>query len=326
MSAETGLWIAFGLLIALIIGLDLSVFNRRAHVIKFREALVWSIAWISIASLFGLAILLFLGSDKAVAYFTCYIIELSLSVDNLFVFLMLFSYFCVPSEYRHKILFWGVIGAVVMRAVFILAGIAFFNAVHWIIYIFGTFLIFTGIRMGIKKEGEVHPEKNPIIRFFHRLFPVTSDYRNGHFTIFENGRRFLTPLFLVVIAIETTDIIFAIDSIPAVLAITRDPLIVFTSNMFAVMGLRAIYFALAGFAERLYYLHYGLAVILVFLGLKMLLSSVFEVSTLVSLGFIALTLTVSAIASICNTSGKGKSNELEYRSNTMAASKKTKDN
>ena len=302
MTAETILWIVFALLIAMILWLDLAFFNRRAHQIKFKESLIWSIVWISIATLFGLAIFLFLGSDKATAYFTGYIIEESLSVDNLFVFLMLFTYFCVPQEYRHKVLFWGVMGAVVMRAAFILAGVALFSAFHWIVYVFGAFLVFTGIRMGIKREEEnVRPDKNPVIKFFCRYFPVTNDYRNGHFIVKDNGRRFFTPLFLVVMALETTDIIFAVDSIPAVLAITQDPFIVFTSNMFAVMGLRAIYFVLAGFAERLYYLHYGLAVILSFLGLKMLLSGFFEVPILASLGFIALALTVSVVASMRKT-------------------------
>jgi tellurite resistance protein TerC len=298
MSVETILWVVFALLVVIILSLDLGVFNRRAHHIEFREAITWSIVWISMAILFGLAILLFLGPDKATAYFTGYIIEKSLSVDNLFVFPMLFMYFATPAEYQHKVLFWGVIGAVVMRVTFILAGVALFNAIHWIIYVFGAFLVFTGMRMGIKKEGEVHPEKNPVVRLICRYLPVTSNYSNGHFLVIENGRRFLTPLILVVIAAEVSEIIFAVDSIPAVLAITTDPFIVLTSNLFAVMGLRALYFALAGFVDRLRYLHYGLAVILVFLGLKMLLSEVIELPIMASLGFIALTLTVSVIASL----------------------------
>ena len=299
---ENVLWIAFALLIIIILGLDLGVFNRRVHKITLKEALTWSAIWISIALLFGLAVFIFLGGDKATAYFTAYIIEESLSVDNLFVFLMLFTYFGVPPEYRHKVLFWGVVGAVIMRAIFIVAGVALFSAFHWIVYVFGAFLVFTGIRMGFKREEEdVNPERNPVVKFFRRYFPVTKDYRNGHFTVREKGRRFLTPLLLVVIAVETTDIIFAIDSIPAVLAVTQDTFIVFTSNMFAVMGLRAIYFVLAGFAERLYYLHYGLAAILSFLGLKMLFSGIFEVPILASLGFIALVLTASVVASLRKT-------------------------
>jgi tellurite resistance protein TerC len=298
MSAETGLWITFAVVVVLVLTLDLGVFNRRAHAVKFKEALIWCSVWIGIACLFGLAVYLLLGSEKGIAFFTGYVIEESLSVDNLFVFLMLFTYFCVPQTYRHKVLFYGIIGAVIMRAIFILAGVALFEAVHWIIYVFGAFLILTGVRMGIKKEEEVHPENNPIFKFFCRHFPVTSDYRNGFFTVVEKGRRYFTPLFLVVLTLETTDVIFAIDSIPAVLAVTQDPFIVFTSNMFAVMGLRALYFVLAGFVERLYYLHYGLAVILVFLGFKMLLSDVFEVPTLASLGFIALVLIVSVLASV----------------------------
>ncbi len=299
---ETSLWIAFAVLVVLIMGLDLGVFNRRAHRVTFKESIIWSIVWISIALLFGLAIFIFLGGNKAATYFTGYVIEESLSVDNLFVFLVLFTYFGVPPEYRHKVLFWGVVGAIVMRAVFITGGIALFSAFHWIIYVFGAFLVFTGIRMGFKREEEdVNPENNPVIRFFCRYFPVTKEYRNGHFIVSEKGRRFFTPLFLVVMAVETTDIIFAIDSIPAVLAITQDTFIVFTSNMFAVMGLRAIFFVLAGFAERLYYLHYGLAVILSFLGLKMLLSNVIEMPVAASLGFIALALTASVVASLRKT-------------------------
>ena len=297
MSIETVLWVVFALLVAIILGLDLGVFNRRAHHIGFKEAVTWSAVWIGMVSLFGLAILLFLGPDKAAAYFTGYIIEKSLSIDNLFVFLTLFIYFAVPAVYQHRVLFWGVIGAVIMRATFILAGVALFSAVHWIIYVFGVFLVFTGIRMGVKK-GETHPENNLVMRFVCRYFPVTGGYRNGRFLVNENGRGIFTPLFIVVEAVAASDIIFAVDSIPAVLAVTRDPFIVLTSNLFAVMGLRALYFALAGFVERLRYLHYGLAVILVFLGLKMLLADIYELLVPASLGFIALVLIISVIASL----------------------------
>jgi tellurite resistance protein TerC len=302
MSTEAILWVVFAALIIIILGLDLGVFNRRAHAITIKESLLWSLAWVSLAGIFGLIIYFFLGHEPAITYFTGYIIEESLSVDNLFVFLLLFTYFCVPQENRHEVLFWGVIGAIVMRAIFILSGVALFNAFHWIIYVFGAFLVFTGLRMGIKKEGESHPEANPVISFFSRHFPVVKGYRGGKFMVKENGRRYFTPLFLVLLAIETTDIVFAVDSIPAVLSITRDPFIIFTSNMFAVMGLRSIYFALAGFAERLYYLHYGLATILVFLGVKMLISDTpLEVPTIASLGFIALVLIVSVVASMIKT-------------------------
>lgn len=301
MSSESILWIAFGFLILLVLSLDLGFFNRRAHQIHLKEAGIWSAVWISLAALFGLAIFLMLGPEKAITYFSGYVIEESLSFDNLFVFLVLFSYFAVPQEYRHRVLFWGVIGAVVMRATFILAGVALFNAIHWIIYVFGAFLIFTGIRVGFAKRKGISPKDNPVTRYFYRHFPVTESYRGGRFLVYENGQRLITPLLIVVIAVETTDIIFATDSIPAVLSITRDPFLAFTSNMFAVMGLRSAYFALAAFAAKLRYLKYGLSAILVFLGLKMLLSAVFEIPIVASLGFIGLVLAVSVIASM----GKG---------------------
>ncbi|MEL7562781.1 TerC family protein [Dehalogenimonas sp. 4OHTPN] len=291
-------WILFNVFLIIMLALDLFVFHRHAHVIKLKEALGWVALWVSLAVLFGIGIWVFAGSSHAVDFFSAYIVEESLSVDNLFVFLMLFTYFCVPREYRHRVLFWGIVGAILMRAAFIFGGIALINNFSWIIYVFGAFLVFTGIRMGMKKEGDPHPEANPVLRLLRRFLPMSHQYNGDKFFTVENGRRLATPLLAVLVAVETTDIIFAVDSIPAVLAITTDPFIVYTSNMFAIMGLRSMYFALEGFANRLYYLHYGLAAVLVFLGTKMLLSGIFHVPTFLSLLIITSILVIAVIASL----------------------------
>jgi tellurite resistance protein TerC len=298
MSGESALWIAFGILIPVLLFLDLAVFHRRPHVIKVKEALLWSALWISIALLFGLAIVLVIGRVKALEYITGYLVEESLSIDNLFVFLLIFSYFCVPAEYQHRILFWGILGAVFMRAIFIVAGLTLLEKLHWVIYIFGAFLVYTGIRMSLKREREMKPEKNPVLKLFRRFVPITKRYHAGCFLLKKRGKRLATPLLLVLVVIETTDIVFAVDSIPAILAITRDPFIVYTSNIFAVMGLRAIFFALSGVIQRLYYLNYGLAAILIFLGLKMVGSEVIEISVGISLAVVGGILIISAVASL----------------------------
>jgi tellurite resistance protein TerC len=291
-------WILFNVFLIIMLALDLFVFHRHAHVIKLKEALGWVALWVSLAALFGIGIWVFQGSTHAVDFFSAYIVEESLSVDNLFVFLMLFTYFCVPREYRHRVLFWGIVGAILMRAAFIFGGIALINNFSWIIYVFGAFLVFTGIRMGMKKEEDPHPEANPVLKLLRRFLPMSHQYNGDKFFTVENGRRLATPLLAVLVAVETTDIIFAVDSIPAVLAITTDPFIVYTSNMFAIMGLRSMYFALEGFANRLYYLHYGLAAVLVFLGTKMLLSGIFHVPTFLSLLIITSILVIAVIASL----------------------------
>ncbi|MDV2990133.1 MAG: TerC family protein [Dehalogenimonas sp.] len=291
-------WILFNAFLITMLALDLFVFHRHAHVIKLKEAVGWVGLWISLAVIFGLGLWVFAGSHHALNYFSAYVVEEALSVDNLFVFLMLFTYFCVPREYRHRVLFWGIIGAILMRAAFIFGGIALINSFHWIIYVFGAFLVFTGIKMGMKKEEDPHPEANPVLKLLRRFLPMSHQYDGGKFFTVENGRRLATPLLAVLVAVETTDIIFAVDSIPAVLSITTDPFIVYTSNMFAIMGLRSIYFALEGFADRLYYLHYGLATILVFLGFKMLISGIYHMPTLLSLLVIAIVLGISVIASL----------------------------
>jgi tellurite resistance protein TerC len=277
--------------------LDLTVFHRSAHTIKFKEAIAWSIFWISLAALFAVIVYYWRGKETALAFTTGYIIEESLSVDNLFVFLLIFKFFKVPADYQHKVLFWGIIGALVMRFIFIIAGVALINRFHWIIYFFGAFLVFTGIKLFKQQGSDVKPENNPILRGFRKLMPVTRDYVGGKFFVRKPGL-YATPLFLVLIVIETTDVVFAADSIPAILAITQDPFIVYTSNVFAILGLRSLYFALAGMMELFHYLHYGLAIILTFIGVKMLISHFYHLPTAVALGVVAGVLTISVVASL----------------------------
>jgi tellurite resistance protein TerC len=248
--------------------------------------------------LFNLGVYLQLGSEAGLLFLTSYVVEKSLSVDNIFVFLLIFSYFSVPSRYQHRVLYWGILAAVVLRAVFIIAGVTLIQKFEWIVYVFGAFLIYTGIKMAARKDDDVHPERNPVLRLFRRFFAVTRDYRGSHFFAEENGRWLATPLFVVLLVIETSDVIFAVDSIPAVLAITTDTFIVFTSNILAILGLRALYFALAGIMELFHYLHYGLSMILVFVGVKMLLSRIYHIPTWIALGVIFVTLVVCIVASL----------------------------
>ncbi len=291
-------WILFNLFVLLMLTVDLGVFHKKAHTMRVREALWLSLFWITLALIFNAGIYYFNGSQAAIEFFTGYVIEKSLSVDNLFVFLMVFSYFKVPKEYQHKILFWGILGALIMRAIFILSGIALIQKFHWIIYIFGAFLIFTGIKMALEKDKEIHPEKNPILRLFKRFFPVTTEFEGAIFFKRINGKVYATSLFVVLLVIETTDLVFAVDSIPAIIAITRDAFIVYTSNVFAILGLRALYFALAGVVDLFHYLNYGLAFILSFVGVKMLISDLYKLPTWAALAVIALVLLISVIASI----------------------------
>jgi tellurite resistance protein TerC len=266
-------WVGFNLFVLLVLALDLGVFHRKAHVIKFKEALAWSAVWISLAAAFGVFVYFWHGQQAALEFATGYLIEQSLSVDNLFVFLVLFTYFKVPQEQQYRVLFWGIIGALVMRGIFIVAGVVLINRFHFIIYIFGAFLVYTGIKLAFQDETEVHPEHNPVLKLVRKYFPMTPDYVGGRFFFHEAGKRFATPLFAVLVVVETTDLLFAVDSIPAILAITRDPFIVYTSNVFAILGLRSMYFALAGMLEVFHHLNYGLAAILSFVGVKMLLSN-----------------------------------------------------
>jgi tellurite resistance protein TerC len=266
-------WVLFNVFVLVMLALDLGVFHRKAHVIRFKEALAWSAFWISLALAFAVIVYFWRGSQPALEFTTGYLIELSLSVDNLFVFLVLFTYFKVPSEHQYGVLFWGIIGALIMRAIFIVAGVALINRFHFIIYVFGAFLIYTGIKLAVQDETEVHPEHNPVLKLVRRWFPMTTDYVGGKFFVTRDGIRYATPLLAVLAVVETTDLLFAVDSIPAILAITRDPFIVYTSNVFAILGLRSMYFALAGMLELFHYLNYGLAAILSFVGVKMLLSN-----------------------------------------------------
>jgi len=298
MTSGVILWLLFGASVGVMLALDLGVFHRKAHIIKVKEALIWSAIWITVALLFNLGIYFLLGSDEALKFLTAYLVEKSLSVDNLFVFLVIFSYFGVPFIYQHKVLFWGILGALIMRAVFIATGLAVVERLHWVIYVFGAFLVFTGIRMSLRRDRELHPGDNPIIRLFRRFVPTTDDYQGDKFWVKESGRYLATPLFLVLLVIETTDVVFAVDSIPAVLAVTLDPFIVYSSNVFAILGLRALFFALAGVIQRLRYLHYGLSAILIFLGLKMLSSGIYKVPVSLALLVVAGILIISGIISV----------------------------
>lgn len=296
----TGLlpWVLFTLFIIAMLAIDLGVFNRKSHETSVREALAWSGVWLTLALIFNVGVYFWQGQEVAVQFFTGYIVEKSLSIDNIFVFLQVFSYFSVPAIYQHRVLFWGVLGAIVMRAIFIFAGVALIEKFHWIIYVFGAFLVLTGIKMALSKDKEVHPEKNPVIKLLKRLVPLSHEYEDGRFFTRKDGVLLATPLLLVLVVIESTDVIFAIDSIPAILAITTDPFIVYSSNLFAIMGLRALFFALAGVIKKFHYIHYGLAAILAFVGVKMLISEVYKLPSAYALAAVAVILLLSVAASL----------------------------
>jgi tellurite resistance protein TerC len=288
----------FAVLVPVVLVLDLAIFHRKAHAEKTKEALLWSAFWISLALSFAVAVYFMLGQEKAFNFLTAYVVEESLSMDNLFVFMLLFSTFCVPNEYQHRVLFWGIVGAMVMRGIFIASGLVILERLHWVIYIFGAFLVYTGIKMSMKKEQELDPQKNIFLKLACRYLPVTEKFVEGKFFTRIGGKLMATPLFLVLIVVESTDVVFAVDSIPAVLAISNDPFIVYTSNIFAILGLRSLFFAIAGATKKLQYLGYGLSAILVFLGAKMLLSSLFKVPVAISLGVVLGVLALSAVASV----------------------------
>jgi len=290
-------WILFNLFVLVMLVLDLGVFHRRTHVVKFREALLWSAVWITLAAIFAVIVYFWHGRVPALEFVTGYVIELSLSVDNLFVFLLIFRYFQVPTVHQHKVLFWGILGALIMRAIFILAGVGLIRQFHWIIYIFGALLVYSGIKLFRQENAEIHPEKNPLLRLFRRWIPVTKDYEGAKFFVRRPGL-YATPLFVVLLVVETTDVLFAVDSIPAILAITLDAFIVYTSNVFAILGLRSMYFALAGMMELFHYLHYGLSLVLIFVGGKMLVSHYYQVPTELALGIVAGILIISVVASM----------------------------
>jgi tellurite resistance protein TerC len=283
------------------LALDLGVFHREAHEVRPREALVWSAVWVSLALLFALGVYAWRGPDPAFQFLTGYLIEKALSVDNIFVFLVIFAAFSVPPASQHRVLFLGILGALVMRAVFILLGAALLERFHWMMYVFGAVLIATGVRMFRTGDEHVDPQANPVYRLMRRWIPVVPEYHGTHFTIVQGGRRFATPLLLVLIVVETTDLVFAVDSIPAIFAVTRDPFIVFTSNVFAILGLRAMFFLVAGVMDRFKYLKIGLALVLAFVGVKMIASDVYPIPILVSLAVIALLIGGAVVASLLAT-------------------------
>ncbi len=306
--SELWLWVGFNVFVLAMLALDLGVFHRQAHVVSLREALMWSTVWVGLALAFNAGIWYFAGATKALEFLTGYLIEKSLSVDNVFVFALTFSYFAVPAQYQHKVLFWGVLGALAMRAVMIAVGATLIAKFAWIIYLFGGFLILTGIKMVVKHAEEVHPERNPVVRWLKRLMPVTADYRQDQFFVFENGRRAATPLFVVLMVVEFTDLIFAVDSIPAIFAVTRDSFIVYTSNVFAMLGLRSLYFALAGIMDKFHYLKIGLGVVLAFVGVKMILGhTAYKIDTLLSLGIVVLVIATSVVISLLRPKKAGNS-------------------
>ena len=292
------LWLAFTLLVLALLAFDLGVLHRRAHVVRFREALLWSAAWIGLALAFNALVYHTFGAQRGLEFLTGYLIEKALSVDNIFVFLVLFSFFAVPAAYQHRVLFWGILGALLLRGVFIVAGAALLQRFHAVIYVFGAFLVATGVRLLLGQDSEVHPEQNPVYRVFRRFVPAVAGYRGQHFVVREDGRWRATPLLMVLVVVEATDVVFAVDSIPAVFAVTRDPFIVYTSNVFAILGLRALYFVLAGVMDRFCHLKTGLALVLCFVGLKMLAADVYEVPIGASLGIVATLLLGSVIASL----------------------------
>jgi len=292
------LWSVFNVFILAMLIVDLVVLHKEDEAVSIKEALYWTGAWIVLALVFGIGVYYYMGSQTALDYYTGYLIEKSLSVDNIFVFLLVFTYFKVPDEFQHKVLFWGIFGALVMRLIFIFTGVALIERFHWIIYVFGGFLVFTGIKLAMEKDKEVHPERNPILKLVRRFFPTTKNYHGSKFFIRKMGRLIATPLFIVLVVIETTDLVFALDSIPAILAITRDEFIIYSSNAFAILGLRALYFAVSGIMRLFHYLHYGLSLILVFVGVKMLLSDFYHIPTPYALAFIGGALALSIIASI----------------------------
>lgn len=291
-------WILFNIFVIAMLALDLLVFNKKEHEIRVKEALLWSAFWIALALIFNLGLYFIKGTDPALKFLTGYILEKSLSVDNLFVFLVIFSFFKVPNKYQHKILFWGILGALIMRGLFIIFGTALLHRFEWIMYVFGAILIFSGYKLIVEKDKEIDPEKNPVLKLFRHLMPVTDNIEGNRFFVRRGAKLFATPLFIVLIVVETTDVIFALDSIPAILAITLDPFIVYTSNVFAILGLRALYFALSGVMSMFHLMHYGLGGLLIFIGIKMGIHHWITIPIGVTLSVIAVTLAASILASM----------------------------
>jgi tellurite resistance protein TerC len=295
-------WSGFIAFVVAMLALDLGFFQRKPHKPSLREALVWSMVWVGLALLFNMGLYLWFGPQCALEFFTGYLIEKALSIDNVFVILVILTYLAVPAELHHKILFWGIFGALVMRCFFVVAGAALLRNFHWTIYIFGALLLITGLRLFVHRESRFEPLKNPLVRLFSAVMPVAKEYRGTSFTVVEAGRRHATPLLLALVAVEASDLLFALDSIPAIFAITPDPFIVFTSNVFAMLGLRSLYFLLAGVIGRFRYLKAGLALTLAFVGLKMLLAAFYDIPTVWSLGVVALLIGGSILLSVARTS------------------------
>lgn len=299
MTGHPLIWIGFSFLVLTVLALDLGVFHRKAHAVGFKAALSWTGVWVTLAVLFGVGVWHWAGPQKGLEFFTGYLIEYSLSADNVFVFVLIFSYFAVPPPWQHKVLFWGVLGALVMRLVMIGLGVALITRFGWILYIFGAFLVFTGFKMVFGKSEEIHPERNPVVRWFRKLVPVASAYHGDRFVARVDGRRVATPLLVVLVCIEASDLVFAVDSIPAIFAVTLDPFIVYTSNVFAILGLRSLYFVLAGMVDKFHYLKTGLGVVLAFVGVKMLLTHTsYKINTLPALGVVAGVLAVTIVTSL----------------------------
>ena len=292
------LWVGFTVFVLSMLALDLGVFHKKAHAVRFKEALVWSAVWVSLALAFNLLVYQWFGAQRGLEFLTGYLIEKALSVDNIFVFLVIFSFFAVPAAYQHRVLFWGILGALVMRAAFIGAGAVLLQRFHWIVYVFGGFLVITGVKLLVHRNAEIHPERNPVYRLFRRLVPMVTGYRGSRFTVVENGKRYATPLLAVLVVVEATDVVFAVDSIPAIFAVTGDPFIVYTSNIFAILGLRALYFLLADVMDRFHYLKLGLAFVLCFVGVKMLILDVYKIPVVASLVVVASLLAGSIVASL----------------------------
>jgi tellurite resistance protein TerC len=292
------LWAGFAVFVLVTLVVDLGLFHRKAHAVNAKEATIGCVVWVTLALLFNAGVYIWLGSEKALEFFTGYIIEYSLSVDNLFVFIIVFSYFAVPAAYQHRVLFWGILGALVMRGIFIAAGALLLQRFHWVIYLFGAFLIFTGIKTLLKEETPGHPEDNPAIKILRWLLPVSSEYDGQRFFVRRGAKWTATPLFVVLLVVESTDLIFAVDSVPAIFAVSGDPFIVYTSNVFAILGLRSLYFLLVGVMNLFVYLRYGLGVVLGFVGVKMVLADLYKIPIGVSLGVIAAILTLSVVASL----------------------------
>lgn len=298
MATNIWFWIIFNIFVLAMLAIDLGIFHRDDHEVTVREASIWTVVWISLALIFNAGIYYFAGPTEGLQFLTGYLIEKSLSVDNIFVFVLLFTYFQVPSIYQHRVLFWGIIGALLMRGALIGVGAFLISQFHWVIYIFGAFLVFTGIRMALQKDEHVDVESNAVVKLLRRFMPVTQNYHGHDFFVRQGGKLFATPLFVVLLIVETTDLIFALDSIPAIFAITTDAFIVYTSNVFAILGLRSLYFLLAGVISKFRFLKVGLSVILVFVGVKMLIEGFYHIPILVSLGVIASVLIISIVASL----------------------------